>query len=157
VLPDELKEEVNRIISYRLIGLDMRILVRIEHHENDLVRVTMSVEKTIKNISRHTEKTFNLAAIDEWGFPGSASRIIKCIMVVGDKVFSGNLDHTHDDPRVSMGQRTEEYALGPSETVRFIAEWYEIYRNNSAAEILYNAACEAVSYHSSQSRSHVWV
>ena len=68
VLPDELKEEVHRIISYKFLCIESTTIVSISSLSNDLVRVEIRHERTFKNITGHTEPFSGTFALDEWGF-----------------------------------------------------------------------------------------
>jgi hypothetical protein len=49
ILPDELKEEVQRIISYKFLCIDSTTIVSISAPSNDIVRVEIKHERTFKN------------------------------------------------------------------------------------------------------------
>ena len=65
VLPDELKEEVHRIINYKFLCIDSLSVITITALPNDLVRVGIRHERTFRNITDHTEPFFAGFAVDE--------------------------------------------------------------------------------------------
>src|SRR6516225_5306742 len=84
VLPDELKEEVHRIISYKFLCIESTTIVSISSLPNDdLVRVEIRHERTFKNITGHTEPFVGTFALDEWGLSPS-SEILECRLETGE-------------------------------------------------------------------------
>jgi hypothetical protein len=78
ILPDEFRDEVRRITSYKFICEYHFLIIEIEIIDKDCVRVTSMLERTIKNITSEVLPCKNYLAIDEWGFPQQKSEIIDC-------------------------------------------------------------------------------
>src|SRR5215475_10506723 len=55
VLPPELKDEVARIINYKFLCIKHHTVFNVIREGDNLVRVEICVEQTLKNISSHTE------------------------------------------------------------------------------------------------------
>jgi hypothetical protein len=136
VLPDEIKEEVNRIINYRLICVRHDSSITIERLENGLIRVIMKSERKIKNISKHTETVKNLLNVDDWGFDNYHPKVIECYMLTegGEKIDAGPTAIPHQG---AIGRFTQNRNLGPSETITFVSVGYEIKRDNDDIMVYY--------------------
>jgi hypothetical protein len=80
VLPDELKEEVRRIISYKFLCTQSTTIIRLTTIDNDLMRAHISHERTFKNITDHAESFAGKFAIDEWDFGQARSAIEECYL-----------------------------------------------------------------------------
>ena len=76
VLQPEFRDEVSRIIGYKLICERHDLLVKIEKVSADTVKLTSSVERTIRNKSSYSEEIGNYVAVDEWGFSAGTSDIL---------------------------------------------------------------------------------
>lgn len=130
VLPEEMKDEVKRIINYRFLAIEHRAVVEISEIDDDLVRVNISTERKLRNISRHAERICNLFAVDEWGFPGHQSTIDECTMKFGGEIINSEVNPEYADRDDALGRETEERKIKPGETVIFISRGTEVHRNN---------------------------
>ncbi|MFZ0424633.1 MAG: hypothetical protein WAL80_17295 [Xanthobacteraceae bacterium] len=138
VMPDELKEEVQRIIGYKFLSTDSRMIVKIEPiPTTDLVRVHLSLERTVKNVSRHTEITSVMFALDEWGFDGQQSKIDECSFDIGNGPEHCG-DERHDDPVV--GKRRDNISIQSGQTYKVVMKGSEIHRDNDALRMFHNHA-----------------
>jgi hypothetical protein len=127
VLPDELKVEVNRVISYRKMIIDTTVVIHLEKLSSNLVKVTVKIEKTVENISKHWEKVFNQLALDEWGLSaGHIASISRCTMTVEGTTYPGLPDPDHNDSGMSVGQKTKTATLKPGARALCVSEGYEI-------------------------------
>lgn len=89
VMPKELKEEVLRILSYKFLCTDSRLLVKLEPIcGTELVRVHIGAEREIKNIGHHTESFDVAMAVDDWGFDGHKPTIEQCSFDIGQGIQS---------------------------------------------------------------------
>jgi hypothetical protein len=138
VLPEELKAEVARIIDYRFICTDHHSIVEVIEVGDGLVRVNISSERTLKNITRQTESIDGRFAIDEWGFPGRTSVIEQCTLKIGDQRFEAkvNSDYNQGD---AIGWVTEKKSVKSNETAHMIVKGYEFHRTNSVLIMGYRA------------------
>jgi hypothetical protein len=139
VLPDELKEEVGRIISYKFICTEHRTVIEIvEIAETEFVRVTVSTERILKNISRHAEALGNHFALDEWGFPEHRTMIGECSMELDQEVLKGANFPDYEDEGM-VGQKTDERSIARSGTAKLITRGSEVHRNNGEIMLGFDA------------------
>jgi hypothetical protein len=82
VLAPEFRAEVSRIVGYKLICEKHLLLINIEHVSNELIKVTTSTERTIRNRSAYPQKINNIAHIDEWGYQVGHSQILECVLKI---------------------------------------------------------------------------
>ena len=129
VLPEELKDEVTRIINYKFLCIEHYMLVEITEINDELVRVHMSTERTIRNVSRYAEPMQGRYAIDEWGFPGHPSRIDRCTLELGGETLSGD-DNPEYNKGDALGKITAERKIKPEETAKLVSVGSEVHRNN---------------------------
>ena len=132
VLPDELKDEVLRIISYKFICTDSLLIVSIDPIGNGLVRVNIKIERTAKNITRHTESMPIGFAVDEWGFHNHTSGISKCAYEMGDGIWRDcGDDPSYSATKYALGKISKEpLRVKSGQIIRFVAEGWEIQREN---------------------------
>jgi len=141
VLPDELKSEVLRIINYRLMSHDHLVIVEIVPINNDLVRVNISVERTVKNIGRGPEDVYNMLAVDEWGFPDHKSSIDVCFMEIGNKRIEAAPSEEHRQG-AAIARYTEKKPLQSNETARLVSKGSEVHRMNSNLALYFITATD---------------
>ena len=135
VLPDEIKDEVNRIINYRMLCVYHDSSISVEPMD-DLMRVTIKSERRMKNISRHTENIRNLLTLDDWGFD-TRSFVSECYLLLenGEKISSG----PEYNPRGgAVGRHTEYVTFAPGNTVTLISVGTEIKRANDDLMMYYS-------------------
>jgi hypothetical protein len=131
VLPGELKEEVARIIGYKFIVIShLTIIEIVEIQHSDLVRVTIKTERTIKNISSHTEQVWNYLALDEWGMDGHNSILGTCRVILAGETIDGRKD-SEVEKEGAIGLKTEKRDLTREMTAKLITEGSEVHRTNS--------------------------
>ena len=131
VLPSELKAEVARIIGYRFICTEHHTIIEITEVGDGLVRVHMSAERILKNISNQPQSLEGRFAIDEWGFDGRRSVIEQCTMEVGgEKLVAGH----NSDPEYGQGDAigfiTQPRNIKSGETAKVVIKGYEFHRDN---------------------------
>lgn len=137
VLRPELKEEVGRIIGYKLLCIRHLLVVEITPMDADHVRVTIKVERDIENISRHPEPIRNLFQIDEWGVKGHKSHIEMCSMDI-DSEHLDAITNTNDRPdRVSA--HTEERKLRAGHIAKVVSAGHEIRSRNDELFMAFNS------------------
>jgi hypothetical protein len=130
VLPDELKEEVLRIISYKFMCTESRMIVKLEPIiDTELVRVHICMERTIKNISRDAETTDFGFALDEWGFPSQQSEIKECTYDIGDGPTVCPIEN-HDDPVIE--RKATAFEIKSGHAFKLVMKGSEVHRDNDA-------------------------
>jgi hypothetical protein len=129
VLPDELKEEVRRIIGYKFLCTESMSIVTITALPNNLVRVHISHERVLRNITGHSEPFFATFALDEWGF-ADRSTIEECYLLFDSTTKNATNNPAYDGKTDAIGQKSEEVAVKPGAIVRTVAKGFEIHRSN---------------------------
>jgi hypothetical protein len=130
VLPEELKEEVLRVIGGKFMCTDSRMIVRVEQIPNtDLVKVHIGTDRTIKNISGDRQAISVAFALDDWGFVGQQPNIEECSFDLGDGPQECPTEG-HDDP--AIGKRKNDIWIKPGNTIKVVMKGYEIHRENDA-------------------------
>lgn len=128
-LPEELKEEIKRIIEYKFLCVKHYMTLRLTPVDGGLFKLEVSTERTIKNISRYDQIIKNSFALDEWGHP-QQSTIEICQMVFGGKVYTGN--QPRGDLGIdAIGRETEEISIGHGQEVLLVSKGHEIKVDNA--------------------------
>jgi hypothetical protein len=83
ILPDEFRQEIGRIIGFKLLCERHYMHVKITKIDDEHVRVTVTTERTLKNISSDPQPIRAFSHIDEWGF-AQRSRIEICRLELPD-------------------------------------------------------------------------
>jgi hypothetical protein len=125
VLPLELKDEVARIINYKFLCTKHHGVIRMN---DDVVRVDISIERTIKNISGHTETYKSLLHLDEWGFAGLASTVTLCIAEYDGQKYEGQV--VPPDRGSAIGTETTDISVRSGGEVVSVVKGYEFHRSN---------------------------
>jgi hypothetical protein len=139
VLPDEIKDEVNRIIDYRPLCIAHNSSVTIEETLTyRVVKVTLRSERKIKNISRHTEQIRNILTLDDWDIPEHKPSIDQCYLVFedGERVDAGE---QYVPRRSAIGKKTEYKNLPPGHTVTLVSVGTEMKHSNDEIVMHYLA------------------
>ena len=131
VLPDELKAEVRRVINYKFICTKHHMVLKLTHlgENKDLVRLEISIERTLRNVSRSPENIRNSFAVDEWGFSAMKSGIDECKMEFGSKVLTSK--PRKDVGADAIGMETAEIKIKHDEEVTVVSKGYEIKHTNA--------------------------
>jgi hypothetical protein len=82
ILAPEFRAEVSRIIGYKLICERHSLLVEIAIADANIVKITSSVERVIRNKSASPQPIKNHIHIDEWGYVAGRSEIIDCVLEI---------------------------------------------------------------------------
>lgn len=125
VLAPEFRAEVSRIIGYKLICERHYLLVEVALVSDRLVKVTSSVERTIRNKSAYPQTIKNLMHIDEWGYAAGQSQVIECVLEIDGQTFDAGPAQID---AYSVLRQTEEKTLRPNQTAKLRARSVE-YRN----------------------------
>lgn len=128
ILPEEFKNEIQRIISFKFMCEHHKMHLRVEKIGTDYVRVTTKLERKLTNITSIPESICTYAHIDEWGFSDEKSKVVSCSLVGPD-------DHIYEQkkPRVfnsTIAVETDTIQVPPGKSVTSRAEFVEIRRIN---------------------------
>jgi hypothetical protein len=131
VLPQELKQEIRRIMEYKFLCEKHYMVLQLipRDDQRHLLQLNISVERTVRNISRYKQDIKNSFAIDEWGFPNARSVIERCTLTFGDNVYDSKprTDLSAD----AIGMETETISIKRNDEVNLISKGYEIKPANS--------------------------
>jgi len=95
---------------------------------NDTVKLTSSVERTIKNTSSYSERIRNYVEVDEWEFPAGKSEILECTLTVAGKVHPAGPSKPAGPYSIRTG--TREVTLEPGATATLRSKYIEYKRTN---------------------------
>ena len=133
-LPEILRDEMRRILLYKFICERHFMIISIESIEHDRVRVTTTIERTIRNITTSPESCRMETSIDEWGFD-ERSRIEVC------EIRRPNGETIRAEPpaevRSAFHAQTPEIMIGSQDTVDLLTKFIEIRRANDAVSIAF--------------------
>jgi len=128
VLPPELKDEVTRIINYKFLCIKHHSVFNVVRVSDDVVRVEMSVEQTIRNITSHTEVYNTLLHLDEWGFDEHPSRVMQCAAEYEGQTYEG--EEEHSDRGYVVGKKTTDIPVKSGGEVLSVVKGCEFHRSN---------------------------
>jgi len=126
ILAPEFRAEVSRIIGYKLVCERHTLLVEITLLSPNVVKVTSSTERVIRNKSTYPTSIKNYAHIDEWGYADGKSEIQDCEMELEGHTFKAVGAPIVD--AFSIQVTTGEKQLSPNQSATFRAKWTE-YKN----------------------------
>jgi hypothetical protein len=130
VLPGELKQEIRKILTYRLICEQHHWLVQIESLDDAFVRVTSTLTRRIRNVGASSDKVRPYVHIDEWGFKGERSRVIECKITLDDgTVVVGTERPTKSSSILFEG---DEQVIRPNHHVTVVSKWTEVRQSNDS-------------------------
>jgi hypothetical protein len=131
VVPSALKEELLKIITYRLICERHHWLVQIEKLDDNFVRVTSTLTRRIRNVGASPEKMKPYIHIDDWGFKGEPSKVIECkIALDGGPIVFGKQKPTKSSSILFEGE--DEQLIKPDHYVTVISKWSEVRQSNDS-------------------------
>jgi hypothetical protein len=78
VLPPEFREEVEKILRFDFIAEKQVWTVQIEKVSDDVVRVTTTFEKTVKNKTKSNKPLGAHYEVEDYKFPNGQTQIIEC-------------------------------------------------------------------------------
>lgn len=132
VLPEELKEEVQRIINYKFLCTDSLMIVKIDPIlGTDLVRIHISTERTMKNVTRHAEPFAVMFALDEWGFPDHHSEVNECSFDIGNGFEKCDEDLDYERSKTGLGKKKTNIQVKSDQSIKVVASGSEVHRANS--------------------------
>jgi hypothetical protein len=140
--PNDFKDEIDRIVSQSVICTRHIMDVKIRNIPNtDSVSVTVTVERDLKNIGAKDVNQPVFMWLDEWGFSGTPSKIIKCMAL---DMF-GKIIHAFDPsqneflPNLSFKASTPHVVLSRNQKISVIIEFNVTRRNNDFIYEQFNA------------------
>jgi hypothetical protein len=130
VLPDEFRQEVERIITFDLIGEKQIWTVRVQKIDDGHVLVTTNVERMFRNKSNSRKDAFCHSELEDYAFPHGPTKILECGVQVGGTV------KTVYGPAIDKGHykelRTETLYLQPRESAKIWSRSSQYRRINDA-------------------------
>jgi hypothetical protein len=78
VLPEEFKEEVEKIIRHEFIAEKQVWKVKIEKIDSGNVRVTSTYERTFRNKSKARKPVNAWYQVEDYGFPDGPTQVVQC-------------------------------------------------------------------------------
>jgi hypothetical protein len=129
MLPEDFRNEVNRIVSYKLFATKHTMRVVLEPIPGtECVRATIEIERTVQNITGDTQKIKNMSHIDEWDFDCERSRIDVCEIEGPDGEVHSGRNVQALPSRVRM--ETDEITLFSGQSATLRSKLIEIRRIN---------------------------
>lgn len=121
-----LKDEMIRLASHKTLCEKHEMKLIIEPIDASHVKVTTSISRTIKNISRSPTSVANSFALDEWGVSGKPSTIKVCKAKRSDGTeVSFDPEAIEHRPNMSIRAATKELTIPPSQTILLSSEGVE--------------------------------
>lgn len=137
ILPQEFKEEVRRITSFKFLCEKHCLHAKIEILDGDKVRLTTMVERTLRNITSNVEAVRGFYSVDEWGFSEGPSQILECQLELDGGETISKFEVTSDREKVTA--RTSEVLLRPGQSAKVSYKSVEIKRINDEASFNFRA------------------
>jgi hypothetical protein len=83
-MPDDFKQEIAKISSYRLICTKHIMNVRIQSVDDKYVSINVVIQRTFENFGADAREFRASIWIDEWGVPNHRSEIVRCEIFTQD-------------------------------------------------------------------------
>jgi hypothetical protein len=133
VLPDEFKDEVEKIVRFELIAEKQVWSVNVEKINDQAVRVTTSFERIVRNKSKSNRPINAWYEAEDFDFSEGPTQIIEC-GVQGDGV-QGDQSQTHKSTTLKRHERhvdmkSPELLLEPGKTARVWGKATQYRRTN---------------------------
>jgi hypothetical protein len=130
-LPEQLKQEIRRIIEYKFLCVKHEMTLKLIPSDGDLFQLEISIERTVRNISRYNQDVRNSFALDEWGHR-QKSEIVLCTMKFGGKTYTETQPRSDLKEVDAIGVETKEVvSLKHGEEVVLVSKGHEIKVGNS--------------------------
>ena len=125
ILHPALKDEISRIMRYRLFAEQHELAVEIEKiaGSKDLVRVNFELHRRIRNCGSTPEKMRVLLHIDEWGL-GKPNEIIDCYGALDDGTIVRATHRDLENSKINFVS-DEEITLKPNRYIDLKSKWAE--------------------------------
>ena len=136
--PPEFKEEIRSLLRYGFVCRNHVMRVRIERLENDCVRATTTIERSLENITSRAAPVVVHLHADEWGFEVEKTKIVECYGVLEDGT------RIDAEPVPPLGDSTSKVAakpvsVAPGRKIRLHQKLSEIRRVNDEISIHFGA------------------
>jgi hypothetical protein len=132
VLRPEFKDEMQWLTSFNWLAIKSLCHVKLEEVGDDIVKLTLTINREIENISSHSQKAKAAVGVDEWGFSGFKSSIEVCGIqkIGGPKIMA----EKQDDPHPShIGASSREITIDPGGRFQSFSRSIEYRRRNDIA------------------------
>jgi hypothetical protein len=126
-LPEDLKTEIRNVYGNKILCTKHVHSVELEDRGNGLVSVTVSLARTLENISEVKQPIVLKLGIDDWGLPIPAKIIEFCYYKDEDQKTCLTEAARHADGSLSMQW---EGVLRPRETITVLQKYCEIKHQN---------------------------
>jgi hypothetical protein len=130
VLPNEFREEIAKILRFDFIAEKQVWTIHLEKTNNDdVVFVTTTVQKTIRNKTKSTKPLKGLYQIPDFRFPNGSSKIVECTIQSED----GKDIQTSKEPvntEHSAEAETDTLAVSPDKAAKTFAKAIQYRRKN---------------------------
>ena len=101
--PQEFREEVRRVLSYKMVCERHHLKIMITPLGASCVRALVTMERTVRNITPDTESVRSMLRIDDWGLNEGRSEINECRMELDGKSVEASPVDTGSKPTSSDG------------------------------------------------------
>ncbi len=140
ILPQEFRDEVRRITGYHFICDHHRLIITLEKLNSESVRMTVAVERTMRNITSEQQDFHGIVQVDEWGFAYEKSKIIECEVRREEKIvaaFEPTLAKFDSEHQTLLAE-TAPVSVGTRQSVTINSKWVEIKRTNDDTDWTFN-------------------
>jgi hypothetical protein len=143
ILPGYLQDEMRAIYSNEIVCIDHSEDVKIEVLSNDLVRMTVRVQRTIKNISNNHHRFVPKIWVDEWFVPDYPSTIDDCgYRVQGGEAHSFGAACAKAELVPKLYAEGREVTLPPQIEVEVWLSFSEIKRRSDLSYLVFSYATD---------------
>jgi len=136
VLPEEFKNEIRTIINHKMLCENLYTKIELKEIDDNTVRMTVTTERTVKNITKTAQPVEAAIRIDDWGFTEPA-KVHECRM----ELPNGTVVEAKpvESPPSRIFFSSEEHKIGPNEEVKYFTKFSEIHRINDIAIFHYGS------------------
>jgi len=120
LLRPEFRDEMRWLTGFKWLATKSSCLVKLEDLGDGFVKLTLTIDRELENISSGVEKIHGGLGVDEWGIPGRRSYVEVCriqkvggpVLESGDKikVEPAHFDVVTADVAVDPGERIKAYS-----------------------------------------------
>ena len=129
VLPDELKDEVARVINYRFLCRKQVVVIEGTLIDGDNMRISISVERFIYNITHHPEPFRPFVDIDEWGVQSHPSYLDYYMVEMNGNFWDAK--RLEDGPGGKLVFKVVPDIMVPRDRyLKITGRWFETRRSN---------------------------
>jgi hypothetical protein len=130
-LPQEFRDEVRRISGYNFICDQHRLILNLEKIGSECVRMTVGIERSIRNITPEKQQIRGLVEVDEWGFPEKSQILESQVRLEDETVITFEPKSVEFKPNhQTLSAKTSPVSIGNGQSVTIFTKWSEIKRVN---------------------------